>query len=129
VSLRSPLGRVLGRGAAHEGVSEWWTQRVTAVALVPLTLWFLFSILALPALDHATVVEWMQGGWTTVLLVLFVVTAAWHSQLGVRVVIEDYVHAPGAKTALLILVTFAHVLLGAAGVFAVLRIAFGGAAA
>lgn len=127
MSLQTPLARVLGRGSAKEGVGHWWTQRLTSVALVPLTLWFVVSLIALPALDHATLVRWMSGGWTALLLVLLVLVTTWHSQLGVRVVVEDYVHAAGAKTLTLVLVTFAHVLVAAAATFAILRVAFGAA--
>jgi succinate dehydrogenase / fumarate reductase, membrane anchor subunit len=127
VSLRSPLGRVLGLGAARSGVHHWWVQRLTSVALVPLSIWFAVSLLTLPTGDHAAVVAWMGQSWSALLLVLFVVVAAWHSQLGVRVVVEDYVHGAGAKTLTLVIVTFAHVTLGAAGVFAVLKVALGGA--
>ena len=127
MSLRSPLGRVLGLGAAKEGVQHWWMQRLTSVALVPLSVWFVVSLLAL-APEHAAVVAWMRQGWTALLLILFVLVAAWHSQLGVRVVVEDYVHATGSKTLILVLVSFVHVLLAAGGVFAVLRVAFGGGA-
>jgi succinate dehydrogenase / fumarate reductase membrane anchor subunit len=126
-SLRSPLGRVLGYGSAKEGVSHWWVQRATSVALIPLGLWFLISLLALPSLDHATVTQWMSGAWTSLLLILTVLIGTWHSQLGVRVIIEDYVHG-GLKTVTLMLVTFAHFLLAVAGTFAVLKVAFGGAA-
>jgi succinate dehydrogenase membrane anchor subunit len=125
VSLRSPLGRVLGLSAAKEGVHHWWTQRLTSVALVPLSIWFVVSLLALPALDHATVCAWMRQTSTALLLIVFVAVAAWHSQLGVRVVIEDYVHGAAARTLSLALLMFAHVTLAAAGVFAVLRVAFG----
>ena len=127
MSLRSPLGRVLGQGAAHAGVHHWWQQRLTSLALVPLTVWFVVSLLTLPSLGHATVVAWMSQSWTALLLIIFVLVAAWHSQLGVRVVVEDYVHDVGAKTLTLVLVSFAHVLIAVAGVFAVLKVAFGGA--
>ena len=127
MSLRSPLSRVLGLGAAKEGVQHWWLQRLTSVALVPLTVWFVVSLLALPSLGHATIVAWMSQSWTALLLIVFVLVAAWHSQLGVRVVVEDYVHGVGAKTLTLVLVSFAHVLIAVAGVFAVLKVAFGGA--
>jgi succinate dehydrogenase / fumarate reductase, membrane anchor subunit len=123
MSLRSPLRRVLGLGTAKEGVQHWWMQRLTSVALVPLSIWFVVSLLALPSLDHATVIGWMSQSWTALLLIVFVLVATWHSQLGVRVVVEDYVHGTGAKTLTLVIVSFAHVLIGAAGVFAVLRVA------
>jgi succinate dehydrogenase / fumarate reductase, membrane anchor subunit len=125
VTLRSPLGRVLGRGAAGHGVQDWWQQRVTSVALAALGVWFLAALLGLPAFDHATIVRWIAGGWTPVLLALLVLTAARHSQLGLRVVVEDYVHADGVKTAALLVLTFVHVLLAAAGVFAILELALG----
>ena len=127
MSLRSPLGRVLGLGSAKEGVHHWWVQRLTSVALVPLAVWFTVSLLSLPALDHTTVIAWMAQTWTSLLLILFVLIATWHSQLGLRVVVEDYVHG-GAKTVVLVVVTFAHALIAVAGVFAILKVAFGGAA-
>lgn len=128
MSLRSPLGRVLGHGSAKEGVHHWWVQRLTAIALVPLSVWFVISLMALPSFDHATVTAWMSEGWTALLLVLLVLVAAWHSQLGVRVVVEDYVHGHGLKTLTLVVVTFAHILAAAAATFAVLKVAFGGLA-
>ncbi|HVO49137.1 MAG TPA: succinate dehydrogenase, hydrophobic membrane anchor protein [Steroidobacteraceae bacterium] len=127
-SLRSPLGRVVGLGSAGDGVHHWWMQRLTSIALVPLTIWFVVSILSLKTLDHVTVIAWMAQSWTAVLLILLVLVATWHSQLGVRVVVEDYVHSAGTKTLTLVIVTFAHTLLAAAGVFAILKVAFGGAA-
>lgn len=125
MSLRSPLGRVLGSGSAKEGVHHWWVQRVTSVALVPLTIWFAVSLLSLPSFDYPTVVAWMSESSTALALVVLVLVATWHSQLGMRVVVEDYVHASGPKTVTLILLTFAHVLIAATGVFAVLKIALG----
>ncbi len=125
MSLRSPLGKVLGAGSAKQGVHHWWMQRLTSVALVPLSIWFVVSLLSLPSFEHATVVAWMRQSWTALLLILFVLLAAWHSQLGVREVVEDYVHGAGARTVTLVSVTFAHALIAAAGVFAVLRVALG----
>lgn len=123
MSLRTPLGRVLGLGSAHEGVHHWVVQRVSAVALIVLTLWFVLSLVRLPLGDHARVIAWMAEGIHPVLLALLVLTAAWHSKLGVQVVIEDYVHQRHAKMALLIVNTFAHVLVAATAVLAVLRVA------
>jgi succinate dehydrogenase / fumarate reductase membrane anchor subunit len=127
MSLRSPLGKVLGTGSAKEGVHHWWVQRLTSVALVPLTIWFVVSLFSLPSFEHVTVISWMAQTWTALLLILFILVATWHSQLGVRVVVEDYVHG-GAKTLTLVLVTFIHAFVAAAGVFAVLKVAFGAAA-
>src|SRR5205807_2178531 len=112
-------GRVLGTGSAKEGVQHWWAQRLTSIALVPLSIWFVVSLLSLPSFDHAIVAAWMSQSWTALLLVLFVVVGAWHSQLGVRVVVEDYVHATGVRTLTLVVVTFAHALLAAAGGWAI----------
>ena len=126
MSLRSPLAKVLGQGSAKEGVHHWWSQRLTSIALVPLTVWFVVSLLSLPSYDHATIVAWMGQLWTAVFLILLVLTVAWHSQLGVRVVVEDYIHG-GMKTLTLTLVTFFHVVVAVAGVLAILKVAFGGA--
>lgn len=124
MSLRSPLGRVLGRGAAKSGVAHWWVQRVSAIALVPLTLWFLIELVSLPLADHASVRAWIAGGWTPVALVLLIGTTSWHSALGVQVVIEDYVHHAGLKLASLLASSMLHVLVAVAGIYAVLRVAF-----
>jgi len=126
MSLRSPIGRVLGLGSAKEGVQHWWVQRLTSVALVPLSIWFAVSLLTLPSLDYATVHAWMSQGSSALLLIVFVVVAAWHSKLGVQVVVEDYVHGAGARTLTLVSLTFVHVLIAAAGVFSVLKVAFRG---
>jgi succinate dehydrogenase / fumarate reductase membrane anchor subunit len=126
MSLRAPLGEVLGRGSAKAGVHHWWLQRLTSVALVPLAIGFVVSLLALPALDYATLIGWMRQGGTALGLVLFVLVAARHSHLGVRVVIEDYVHPAGLRTLALVVSDFAHLIAAAAAVYAVLKVALGG---
>ncbi|MCC7198330.1 MAG: succinate dehydrogenase, hydrophobic membrane anchor protein [Gammaproteobacteria bacterium] len=125
MSLRSPMSRALGLGSAKEGAGHWWDQRISAVALVVLGVWFLFSIVTLPDLSHATVVTFAGTPWRAVLIALFVAFSAWHSALGVQVVIEDYVHAPVAKVVLLVGVKLVHVVAGAAGVVAALKLGFG----
>jgi succinate dehydrogenase / fumarate reductase membrane anchor subunit len=125
MSLQTPHGRVRDLGAAGNGVHHWWVQRLTAVALVPLGVWLLVSLATLPSLDFVTLASWVGGTWTASLLTVFVLTASWHSRLGIQVIIEDYVHDEGLKTMSLVLSGFVHVLVGALGVFAVLRIAFG----
>ena len=125
MSLRTPLGRVLGLGAAGDGVSHWWSQRLTAVALVPLTLWFLVSLARVQTLDFESVHAWLTRPLHCVGALLLVVVLCVHSRLGVQVVVEDYVHQAGAKLATLILVDFAHVVLGIAGIYAILRVTFG----
>jgi succinate dehydrogenase / fumarate reductase membrane anchor subunit len=119
----SALGRVLANGSAKHGVDHWWGQRVTALALVPLGVWFGVSLLVVPRLDHATLVQWVNHGWNAVLLVALVLVIAQHSYLGVRVVVEDYVHPPGVRVVIVLVLQFAHALLAAAGVFAVLKVA------
>jgi succinate dehydrogenase / fumarate reductase, membrane anchor subunit len=126
MSLRSPLGKVLGTGSAKEGVHHWWLQRLTSIALIPLTIWFVVSLLSLPSFEHVAVIAWMSQSWTALFLVLFVLVVTWHSQLGVRVIVEDYAHG-GSKTLALVLFTFIHTVVAVAGVFAVLKVAFGGA--
>src|SRR5437016_14058205 len=88
-SLRSPLGVVSGLGSAKSGVHHWWLQRLTSIALVPLTIWFTVSILSLPSLDHVTVTAWMAQSWTASLLLVLVWQATYHSQLVGRVAIEE----------------------------------------
>ena len=123
MSLRSPLGKVLRLGSAGEGVGHWWMQRVTAVALLPLTAWFAISLLRSELQSYDAMRGWLGQPWVAVFTVLLVVTLAWHARLGVQVVIEDYVHGKGAKTTLLLLSTFVHVAAAVAGVFAILRMA------
>jgi succinate dehydrogenase / fumarate reductase membrane anchor subunit len=125
MSLQSPLGRVLGLGSAKDGTGHWWAQRVSAVALIPLTLWFMFSLLSLPALDYATVRVWLSFPMSGFLALLSVAVLTYHSYLGTTEVIEDYVHSAGMKVLSLLLLRFAHVLAGGAGIFAIMRVAFG----
>ena len=124
--MRTPLGRAIGLGSAKEGVEHWWSQRLTAIALVPLSLWFVASVISLAGADYVTFTDCVASPLVSVLLILTVVATFWHAMLGAQVVIEDYVHAEGAKIALLVLLRFACFALGLAAVFAVLRIAFGG---
>jgi succinate dehydrogenase / fumarate reductase membrane anchor subunit len=128
MSLRSPISRVTGLGTAKEGVGHWWSQRVTSVALLLLGLWFVASLLRLPNFGHELVTTWIAMPLNAVLLLLLIGTLVYHSQLGVQVVVEDYVHHHGLKIATMLLLTFAHVVVAALAIFAVLRIAFGGGA-
>ena len=125
MSLRSPLGQVLGLGSAKDGAAHWWAQRVTSVALIPLTMWFFLSLLLLPVRDFSTVRTWLALPTSSFLAVLSVLVMTYHSYLGTTVVIEDYVHRPGTKVASLMVLRFLYVLFGGAGIFAILRVAFG----
>lgn len=128
MSLRSPLGRVLGHGSAKEGTDHWWLQRVTAVALALLGVWFLLSTAGLGGFEQAAVRAWIAAPWNSVLLILLGLTLAYHSKLGLQVVIEDYVHGPFLKVVSLVANKFFHVVVATAATFAVLRIAFGAGA-
>ena len=123
--LRNPLKRARGLGSAQSGVGHWWTQRVTAAALVLLGLWFVITVLSLLHADFATARATVAKPWNALLLILFVVTAFWHAVLGLQVVIEDYVHTRWKEVVLLVAIKFLAVLGALAGVLAVLRIALG----
>ena len=125
MSLRAPLGRVLGLGSAKGGTDHWWGQRVSGVALVLLGLWFVGSIQGLASLEHTTVVAFIGNPLNTVLLSLLCLVVAYHSYLGIQVVIEDYVHSHGLKLVSLILSRFAHVFVAVMSIYAILRIGLG----
>ncbi|HJS21418.1 MAG TPA: succinate dehydrogenase, hydrophobic membrane anchor protein [Steroidobacteraceae bacterium] len=128
MNLRSPLAHALGLGAAKEGVSHWWWQRLTAIALVPLALWFIWSLIGIETLTYSSVHAWLAMPMHALGVILLVGILALHSQLGVQVVIEDYVHDHAVKLLALVASSFAHVLIGAAGVLSVLIVALGGSA-
>ncbi|MGF6493910.1 succinate dehydrogenase / fumarate reductase membrane anchor subunit [Luteibacter sp. 621] len=123
--LRNPLARARGLGSAKEGVSHWMLQRVTALALVFLTLWFLCTLLGLLHADYATARATLARPWNAVLAIAFIVTMFRHAVLGLQVVIEDYVHTRWLEVASLVLIKFIAVLASLAGVLAVLRVALG----
>ena len=126
MSMQSPLGRVRGLGSAKNGTHHWWIQRVTAVALIPLVIWFAIAVIGLTGASYETAIAWMQSPFNAIMMVLLIIATFHHMQLGLQVVIEDYVHSEGVKVVLLMgqkLITFALAI--TAG-FAVLKIAFGG---
>jgi len=125
MNLRNPLATARGLGSAKSGTGHWWAQRVTAVALIPLSLWFAVAMLHLVRADYVVVLDWLHAPWTAVLLSLFLFTLFYHAYLGLQVVIEDYVHTEWLKIGVLLLIKFACILLAAGGVFTALRIAFG----
>lgn len=126
MNLRTPLGRALGLGAGGSGTEHWWQQRITAVALVLLGGWFVVCLLRMDLGDRAALVAWIARPLNAALLAVLVLTAAWHSLLGTRVVVEDYVHG-ALKVPLLVALQFLHAIAAAVGVVAVLQIATGGA--
>lgn len=127
VSYRTPLGRARGLGSAKHGVGHWISQRVSAIALVPLTLWAVFGVLRLAAGDYGAAVAWISDPLNATLMVLLIVISFWHMRLGMQVVIEDYIHVAFSKSALLILNLFVCGLAGALAVFSILKVALGGA--
>ena len=124
--LRTPLARARGLGSAKQGVHHWWVQRITAVALIPLVVWFAISLIMMSGADYAVVRAWIGSPAVMVLLTLTIVIGLHHGQLGMQVVIEDYVHSEGLKLALIVLMRFIAVFFGLAAIVAILRIGFGG---
>lgn len=123
--MRTPLARAMGLGSAKEGVGAWWAERVSAVALVPLALWFAASIIAHTGSDYATFIVWLKTPLAAILMILLLIALFYHTALGLQVVIEDYVHS-ATKFAAVIAVRLGCCALATAGVVAILRIALGG---
>lgn len=121
---RTPLGRALGKGSAKEGTGHWWSQRVSAVALLLLGLWLLVALARLPGLAPGDLTNWLANPVSAILMLLLIISMAYHSDLGIRVVIEDYVHQPFAKIASIVIARFLHILVAAVAIYAVLRMAF-----
>ncbi len=123
--FRHPLKRARGLGSAQSGVGHWWTQRVTAAALVFLSVWFVVTVLSLLHADYASARAMVAKPWNALLLVAFVLTVCWHAVLGLQIVIEDYVHTRWKEVALLVLIKFIAILGALATLMAVLRMALG----
>lgn len=126
MSLQTPLARARGLGSAREGAHHWWMQRLTAIALVPLCLYFVWLLLGLVGADHATVRLTIAQPHNAVVLAAFVVALFWHAQLGLQVVIEDYIHTRWLEIGLQVLVRFATLLATLVALVAIGRIAFTG---
>jgi succinate dehydrogenase / fumarate reductase membrane anchor subunit len=125
-SLRTPLGRVRGLGAAKEGVQHWWAQRLTALAIIPLGLWFVGGVLAHLGADQASVQAWLAGPCTGTLAILLLVALFYHASLGLQVVVEDYCHTEWLKIASLVVIKFAAFFLATLSIISVLKMMFGG---
>lgn len=123
--MRSPLGQAKGLGSAREGAGEWWSMRLTSLALIPLTVWFVASVIGNAGADYETFAAWVGSPIPAILLIITIAVTFHHAAHGLQVVIEDYIHVEWQKIALIIGVKFACVLLAVAGIFAVARIAFG----
>jgi succinate dehydrogenase / fumarate reductase membrane anchor subunit len=127
--LETAAARVRGLGAAGEGAREWWHERLSSVALLVLLVWLAVSFVRLPDLSYATIGEWLKSPWAAVPMILLVLATFWHSRLGLKVIVDDYVHDQANRFLLLILVDFALAVGAALALFSVLSIALGGAAA
>jgi succinate dehydrogenase membrane anchor subunit len=123
--MRSSLGRAIGLGSAKEGVDHWWRQRTTALALVPLVLWFVISVISLVGAEHSVFIAWVRSPLPAVFLILLLVTMFYHAALGLQVVIEDYIHSEAMKIATLLVMRVLCIVFAVRGIFAVLKIAFG----
>jgi succinate dehydrogenase / fumarate reductase, membrane anchor subunit len=119
--METRLGRVRGLGAGG-GTHHWWLQRLTALALVPLSVWIMVSLLALPALDYSTATLWLAQPLVAVFMLLFVTVSLWHMGQGLQVVIEDYVHAMGYKFLALVLLRFTVWFAAALATFSILKL-------
>jgi succinate dehydrogenase / fumarate reductase membrane anchor subunit len=122
--MRTPLSRARGLGSAKHGLDHWWIQRATAVALVPLTVWFIASLIVIARSDYKAVVVWLQIPLVTIFMALLLVALFHHMALGLQVVAEDYVHSDRVKIPMVLAMRLACFALAAAGVYAILRIAF-----
>ena len=123
--LRSPLSRAIGLGSAKQGVEHWWAQRITAIALVPLVLWFVIAVIELAGADRAAFVAWLHHPVPAVMMVLLLIAVFYHGALGLQVVIEDYVAYDSARLVLLIANRLLSIVVAALGIFAVLKLALG----
>ena len=126
MSLRSPLGRARGLGSSRSGSDHYWAQRITAVALIPLSLWLVTSLITITASDLSSVKMWVSNPINTSLLLLTLISGLWHGQLGMQVVIEDYVHAPVVKHLALIFTRLVAAFLAISATVSTLKLALGG---
>ena len=125
--MKTPLGRVRGLGSARSGAQHWWHERLTSVSTLILLVWFFVSLLRLPDFGYATLMQWLGTPLAAVPMLLLILSVFWHLAAGLRVVVEDYVHGEGGKLAWLVAINFASLFGAGLCVFAVLKIAFGGA--
>jgi len=122
MSFKSPLGKAIGLGSAKHGFSHWWLQRVSAVALIPLCLWFVFSIVCLSQGDYESAVLFFDSPLQTSLMLIFVLVLIYHAQTGLQVVIEDYIHIKSINLIMLYGVKFLSVLMAVLAVVSIFRI-------
>lgn len=124
-NLRSPLGRARGLGSAKEGLHHWWMQRLTAVALIPLTIWLVFSLVGLAGTGYEEFILWVSDPINATIMILFLAVAFHHAQAGMQVVLEDYVSSHGLRIVSIIVVKFACAALATLSIISILIVAFG----
>lgn len=122
MGFRTPLSIARGHGSAKDGTHHWWMQRVTAVAMIPLSLWLIFSLMKLSMGSLGSVTEWLQSPLRALLLTAFLAAMTFHAKLGVQVIIEDYVHKPFGKYSLLLINTLGFSLLFIMAVMAIFKL-------
>ena len=125
MSLRTPLAKAWGLGSAKSGTHHWIAQRLTAIALIPLSIWFVFSLVSITDLNHQSAIEWIQSPMVAVFLLLFIVAIFHHAQLGMQVVIEDYIECKIIKFTGLVLLKLVSIFAGLAAATAVLKVYLG----
>lgn len=125
-AFRNPLERARNHGSAGSGVEHWWRQRFSAILLVPLTVWLVWSLMLLSSADYAAARAWLSSPWNASMALLLVGSTFYHARLGVQVVIEDYVHHRATEVSLQVLVAVAALLGGLVSAVAILKVAFAG---
>jgi len=126
MDMRTPLSRILALGSARDGTSHFWHQRLTGLANVPLSLFLVWLVIKLAGADRIDLVQTLSSPLVATMLVLTIISFAWHMALGLQVVIEDYVDGEGTKTVLVIINNFVAFAVGVLSVVAVLKLSFGG---
>jgi len=121
-SMSTALKKVRGLGSAHNGTGHFWHQRLTALALIPLVLWFCFSVASLPSSDYVDITRWFSSVINSILAMLFIVIAIYHGQLGLQMVIQDYIHTTWVQIALIIFVQLLSVLASCLTIFIILKL-------
>ena len=122
-TTQTPLHKVEGMGSSHSGTGHFWRERVTAVALIPLSLWFLYVMLGLAGTSEVTALQFLAHPWNAILMGAFVLFSLWHAYLGLQVVVDDYVHTAGMKIFLMLVIRFSLIAIAAISIFAIVRIA------
>ncbi|VAW06893.1 Succinate dehydrogenase hydrophobic membrane anchor protein [hydrothermal vent metagenome] len=123
MSINTPISEVRGLGSAKSGTHHWWMQKIAAVALIPLTIWFVASIVQMTAADYFTVKAWISSPVSAILMLMYIVVGVYHLRLGLQAVIEDYIHGEGMKVFLQFTILFGCIIIAVAAIFSVLKIA------